>query len=238
MRKHFDEVQILARRANLTGAKLSEIPTEPILAKFFLFNCYKIVMKISPMNKISFTSIPIHNVKLKKESSDGHQKKTNAKFSKLEYGNEDDISEMEHIIKNWQKAPYGSAIAHYFLSSTKDDFRRCDYYVVEKTSEANERQIYSIAKFDKERKILELLQSNPSNKEEGIKGAGEVMLWGIAKENEPTELPVCFVVGSSQGASGFYQKIGLSGKKYSFRLPTDNRDDFLDRIEKKYKFEA
>ena len=196
-------------------------------------------MKISPLNSISFTSTPLYNVKLRKPMPNGSYKESPATFSKLENNDYGDMETISHICATWHNAPFGVAAGFDFLTSDEtDNPDKYNYYVVEGREKTGRRKIYSIAEFDKEDKIIELFQSNPSNRRNNIKGAGEVMLWGIAKHNKARDSYETFTLSSSNEAMGFYKKMRLDNSYHSFRLLTDKTDDFLRRIERKYHLDT
>ena len=84
-------------------------------------------MRVSPLNSISFKSIPLYDVKLKKQN-DGSYEELPATFSKLESYDADDISIVKEIPKKWQDAPIGTNIAWDFLAQESKGLFDYEYY--------------------------------------------------------------------------------------------------------------
>lgn len=201
-------------------------------------------MRVSLFNSISFKSIPIYNVKLRQNQDDGTYNEVPATFSKLDNQDKNDISRAEAILEKWPFVNYADYIAKDFIKSANpevlkkyeaEEIKNYDFYVIEEKGDKENKEIYSIIEFDKSDNVIELLESNPQNVYYGIKGAGEVMLWGIAKRNQS------FSLYSAESAVNFYRTMGLDEKEDfygSFYLPAERTDNFLHRIERKYNFET
>ena len=189
-------------------------------------------MKISPHNSISFKSIPIYDVKLKKENPDGTISELPATFSKLKYHDKEDRKLVNDIRNSWQDTEFAKIICPNFLNGK---YHKEDFYVIERKNEEGKKEIYSIAEFTRLWDCVQFLQSNPQNSENGIKGAGEVMLWGIGKKCSRKK-DECFYLIPTYQSRPFYEHIGLQKIGGIYTLGTISAKRFLDRIEKKYNF--
>lgn len=189
-------------------------------------------MKISPLNSISFKSIPLYNVKLKKQNSDGSCEELPATFSKLKCRDRKDKKLVKDIKDTWKGAEFTARICNDFLNN---GFRKEDFYIIEGRNKKGEKEVYSIAEFFDFWNSIQFLQANPQNKTNGIKGAGEVMLWGIGQEKKEP-MHDCFTLIPTSESAGFYEHAGLKAENWGFSLKASQAKKFFKRIEDKYNF--
>ena len=194
-------------------------------------------MRINPQNLTSFTSIPLYKVNLKKQNSDGTTSNISATFSKLERYDGEDRTEMRKLSSSWAGTQYGEKIAKHFLGY-ESEYDDDEFFAIESTTPNGARNIYSISQVNPITHLVSYLQSNPKNKMRGIKGAGEVMLWGIGRELRQDVNGGYFHLYSSPGAIGFYRQAELTSDNSFFYVDQNNGPQFFSRLEEKYGLNA
>lgn len=202
-------------------------------------------MKISSYNSTSFTSIPLYDVKLRKKNYDGTYKEIDAKFSKLDREDSEDRDIMQNLFYDWQSSDFGGNICMNFLFPNVED-ENADFYVVEGKDKEGKRKIYSASEVHNHTGKIDFIQAEPNNKKEKIKGSGELMLYGIAKEIKD-EGENCFSLSSTDVSENFYRHLKLTednskpkkeGEGPIFHLKTSNKENFLKGIEEKYNLDV
>ncbi len=202
-------------------------------------------MRILPHNTLSFTSTPIYDVKLKKLQPNGGCGEIDAQFSKLEHDDEDDKAIVQNLYKDWYSTDFGFSICASFLRPNIIG-GDADFYVIEGIDKNGQRKIYSASEVNQKEGEICFIQAEPANREERIKGSGEVMLWGIGKTMK-SDGENCFSLLSTTEAEGFYRHSGLTYDEEAsfpeddckvFCLKNKDKEEYLKRIEEKYNLDV
>lgn len=196
--------------------------------------------------KPSFGAIKLYNVGLKQLTGKGKHVLVPAVFSKLL---SEDVPMMKNIYPKWGTTKYGKEIINSYLDkhNARDNFAyfpptNSEFYAImqEGISSKNDK-IRALAKIYNFRSFFEVqyIQSESKvGKGNTIKGAGEVLMYGIVKKAKELQKKVVFLIST---ADEWYQKMGFKKVGYdpcssSFELDASKYDEFLKKIEKKYNF--
>lgn len=191
-------------------------------------------------SKISFGEKPLYNINLKKRQENDEYVHTSGTFSQIDPNNEDDEQLVTDIKENWGVSSYSYEIAEEFLHPYMS--KNSSFYIVKQdtlTQTNNTTCIASTTNVDDEDKSIfeiEYIQSSPEiafEKDSKIKGSGEIMIYGCVKEAQKYGFEKVAIFSANDS---FYKHIGLNKSQNNwFELPSSKYDEFVERIEKKYK---
>ncbi len=200
------------------------------------------VKQTNTNNKVSFGTNPIYNVNLRKVSADGTERLIPARFSELTLSAED-FKLLDKIYDNWRKAAeYIDDIYDFYKFSCDCTKNLSKFFVVEtleKCKVASQRvksiMMLNLPAHGKNNYNIGLLQSDPRliGIDSSIKGNGEMMIYGAAKEalNKGCGLDVYSSNDSFYTHLGM-KKSGLDTSKFAF--DTESLRNFIKRTEEKY----
>ena len=236
--------------------ELNTIPSSLLRGAYGVLPQKKIdaIQNLEKPKSVSFSANPLYDINLKKLADNNLYEPLKAKFSQL-LNNDDDAWEMLNVQDVWGRlgsSEYTEMITDNFIKA-KNPQRA--YYLVETSDSRKELFERATAllettnpkKLDKDIFEIHFLQASPAlvgkNAPE-IKGSGELSLYGavkVAKENGFKKVQLF------SSNDGFYEKMGFvkaeslypEDKTVSdggiFELSADMFDDFLVKIENKYK---
>ena len=195
---------------------------------------------IPKLSNISFKSIPIYDVKVKKKEGSVY-KNVDATFSRLNPYDNKDAAAINKIRKQWGVSGYTEEITNNFKHPGVADL----FFAIElKGDEPLHKRIVSISETcpSMPSHHIDFLQSRPKNyldiKEGDIKGGGEVMLYGIIKASKVN----CFDrvnLRSTYRSVDFYKHVGFSSEedeRTCMELKNSDFDSYIKRVEEKYGF--
>lgn len=191
---------------------------------------------IPRLSNISFKSIPIYDVKVKKKNGESY-KSVDAVFSKLDPNNKHDVECISKIGEDWgHHIGWSRDIVQAFFRYPDDNI----YTIELKGNESLYKRIITMSDVISysDNSHIVFMQSKPrgveSNKDE-FKGGGETMLYGIIKEagkNRQKEINLF-------SRSNFWEYMGFTPKfkgDENVSLTDDKFKPFIKRVEEKYNF--
>lgn len=198
-------------------------------------------MRINSVPHISFKSIPIYDVKVKKKEGLTY-KNVDATFSRLNPYDNNDVAAINKIRKKWNSESYTGEIAENFRNPGVGDL----FFAVElKGDEPLSKRIVSLCETCPYLPSIHIdfLQSRDKSyidikKEGDIKGGGEVLLYGITRAAKTNCLDRIYL-SSAYTAIDFYKHIGFKNSGLgttSMELENPDFDSFMARVEEKYDF--
>ncbi len=200
----------------------------------------------NPKYSPSFGSMKLYQVGIKQMTGQDKYLLVPAVFSKLL---SEDIPIMKKLYPKWGTTKYGKEIINSYMDKhiVRDSYysfipTNVAFYAVEQEGVTSKNNIIrALAKVLNFRNFVEVQYIQSESKVGSgntIKGAGDVMMYGIVKHAKEMKKNVVFLVST---ADDWYQKLGFKkvncGLNSScFELDVSKYDDFMKKIEEKYNF--
>jgi uncharacterized surface protein with fasciclin (FAS1) repeats len=201
--------------------------------------------------QLSFTSIPVYNIKIKTLDPYGKFVPTSAVFSKLKTNTEEDLEAVFNILENWKNTDYGESFSNSFIHNKPR--RDTGYYAIELKDSLKPlyEKILCVIKTEvlkyhttgKRNLQLCFLQGSPDVIDapfRTIKGLGDLSLYGVVKLAKAKKVDGIEVISTNDS---FYNHIAdfqtlekLDKEGSALYLDKSKFEPFLSRIKAKYSF--